>query len=123
MHKNKKILRGRLVHYDERPGERARLGGLTPSLADGEFGDAFVVVAAVREHPTIGRENFAASLCPLAVIGGMAGNPTLQVVAMVGGENFASSEIVCEMSHGGYLSFLITPILYHKMVGLSILNV
>lgn len=77
MHKNKKFLRGRLVHYDERPGERARLGGLTPSLADGEFGDTFVVVAAVCEHPTIGREDFAVCLRPVAVVGGVVGNPTL----------------------------------------------
>jgi hypothetical protein len=50
----------------------------------------------------------------------VAGDPTLQVVAVVGGEHFASGEIVCEMSHSGYLSFLITLILYHTVARLSI---
>jgi hypothetical protein len=38
-------------------------------------------------------------------------DPTLQVVAAVGGENFASSQTVSKMCHSSYLSFLYTYII------------
>jgi hypothetical protein len=41
----------------------------------------------------------------------VACNPTLQVVAAVGGENFASSQTVSKMCHSSYLSFLYTHII------------
>jgi hypothetical protein len=45
------------------------------------------------------------------VVGGVACNPTLQVVAVVGGENFARGQTVSHMSHSDYLSFLYTYII------------
>ena len=85
----------------------------------GEFGYTIRVVLAVCEHPTIGRKHFAVCLRPLAVIGGALGNPTLQVVAVVGGENFARGQAVCGVSHSEYLHSFSTPILYHKLSVLS----
>jgi hypothetical protein len=35
----------------------------------------------------------------------VARNPTLQVVGAIGGENFASGEIISKMCHSDYLSF------------------
>jgi hypothetical protein len=46
-------------------------------------------------------------------------HPTLQVVAVVGGKNFARGEIVCHMSHSEYLHSFSTLILYHKLPVLS----
>jgi hypothetical protein len=40
-------------------------------------------------------------------------DPTLQVVAVVGGENFASGQTVSKMCHSSYLSFLYTHIIPH----------
>jgi hypothetical protein len=44
----------------------------------------------------------------LAVIGDVVGEPTLQVVGTIGGENFASGEIVSDvLLHGVYLPFYV----------------
>ena len=52
---------------------------------------------------------------PLAVVCRVACNPTLQVVAAIGGENFTRREIVCEMCHSMYrLSLSYTHIIPHS---------
>ena len=56
------------------------------------------------EHPLIAREFDSVRLRPLAVIGGVSLEPALEVVGVVGGEDFASSEIVSKMCHD-FLSF------------------
>ena len=96
-------------------GARARHGASTPYLACGEFGYAIIVVLAVSEHPTIGRTRQPMFLKPLAVIGDVACNPTLQVVGAIGGENFSRGEIVSSvLLHSMYLSFFGTIIIpYH----------
>jgi hypothetical protein len=76
-----------------------------------EFGDTLIIIATMREHPTIGRARQSLCLKPLAVIGDVARNPTLQVVAVVGGENFASGAIVSKMCHSHYPSFFYTHII------------
>jgi hypothetical protein len=60
----------------------------------------------VSEYPAGGRTGLSDSREVFAVIGVVALNPTLQVIAAVGGENFASGEIVSKMFlHSMYLSF------------------
>ena len=53
-------------------------------------------------------------LKPLAVIGDVACDPTLEMVGAIGGENFPSGEIVSSvLLHSMYLSFFGTIIITH----------
>jgi hypothetical protein len=77
-----------------------------------QLGYAVGVVFAVSEYPTIRRTGLSNSRKVFAVIGYVACNPTLQMVGTIGGENFASGEIVSKMFlHSMYLSFFGTIII------------
>ena len=89
-------------------------GALAPGAASRQLSYTVIVVLAVGEYPTIGRAGQPMCLKPLAVIGDVVSDPTLQVVAAVGGENFASGEIVSKMFlHSMYLSFFCDNIIPH----------
>ena len=91
-----------------RPGR----GALAPGAASRQLGYTVIVVLAVSEDPTIGRAGLSDSREVLAVIGDVVCNPTLQMVGTIGGENFASGEIVSKMFlHSMYLSFFGTIII------------
>ena len=51
------------------------------------------------------RAGLSLACIPFAVIGGVARDPTLQMVYAIGGENFASGKIISKMCHSVYLSF------------------
>ena len=74
-------------------------------VASCHLGTAFGVVSAVGKLPFVGN---IYPICPAPgkVIGGVLGYPSLEVVCVVGGENFASGGIVSKMCHFCYLSFL-----------------
>jgi hypothetical protein len=79
----------------------------------------------VGEHPAVTGEFLPLLSEPLAVALRVALDPTLKVVAVVGGKDFASSKIVSKMCHD-FLSFfsrevlsLSVIILYHKTPCLS----
>jgi hypothetical protein len=85
-----------------RPGQ----GALAPDTTSRQLSYTVIVVFAVSEDPTIGRAELSDSREVFAVIGDVVSNPTLQVVGTIGGENFASGEIVSKMFlHSMYLSF------------------
>ena len=66
-------------------------------MASDEFSDTVVVVLAVGEYPTVRGHWGVPLLCPIHIVGGVACNPTLEVVAVVSGEYLTCSEIISEM--------------------------
>lgn len=79
--------------------------GLPPSRSCRQFGDAVGVTASVGEHPAVAGQFLPLFSEPLAVALHVTLDPTLKVVAVGGGKDFASSEIVSKMCHDFFPSF------------------
>ena len=73
-------------------------------VASCQLGTALGIVSAMGELPFMGNL-YPVSLAPSKVISGVPGNPSLEVVCLVGGENLSSSGIVSKMCYFDFLSF------------------
>lgn len=79
----------------------------------------------MSEHPAVRGKGLAVRLRPLAVIVGVSLDPTLKVVAVGGGKDFARGGVISKMCHDFFLSFsrevlsLSVIILYHTLTDLS----
>ena len=69
-----------------------------------QFGDAVGIAASVGEHPAVTGRFLPLFSEPLAIVLRVTLDPTLKMVAVGGGKDFASSEIVSKMCHD-FLSF------------------
>ena len=85
-------------------GSQKRKEGFSALSPCRQLGTAVGVVLAMGEHPLVARKVDSVRLRPLAVIVGVSLDPTLEVVAVGGGKDFASGEVVSKMCHD-FLSF------------------
>ena len=100
------------TNYSQLP--RPGRGALAPGAASCQLGYTVIVVLAVGKYPAGGRAGLPNSREVFAVVGVVTLDPTLQVVGAIGGENFASGEIVSKMFlHSMYLSFFCDNIIPH----------
>lgn len=82
-------------HARRREGEKETLS--IERVASKKLYDTVIVILAVGEHPAIGRKWLVLTDSPSHIIGSVACDPTLEMIAVVSGEYLTRAAIISEM--------------------------